>query len=636
MIFGKMLAPTSGSQVRSGSHFRNLVILPVVFAAISGLFISVSSIRFRFPALVVVVHILVVLGLLLGSLLAAAALRAVWRTGQWLTVLPPGLFATALLELYLFNALGWMVHIDSISIQLLGYYLPHVFGNSAALSSIPYYLLFVPLAAIPLLMFAIFRSILPVWFGSISWVVDPEGKALFGRTRIALHASISLLIYGCLLVFLVRAGVRSGGFRGEPVLAFFRPVRPTTGEIPRTFYDRSQCPPGEDVPFVVSRDAHRKNVVIILVDALRANHLRRFGYSRDTMPLLSARMRDAPVLEPVWATSACPVSECGILAILSSRPYQRLNAGLFSLPEALYRAGYRTYFDMSGDFTVAYRALRTLASDHAQLFADGFSDDRYHAYDDHVILRALNRIPGYSDTPAFFYFHLHSVHIAGVRFQPVTWTPTVLNIRNALKPHFTGLTADREIVTNNYDNGIRQADSVVDQILSNLQRKGYLDHSVVVITADHGEPLGEHGAWQHGGDLYAESIDIPMIFIDTDLHASRSVPYATQLDLAPTIADLVGIPVPAQWEGTSLLETVPDISIAQTTSARPIEAVIWRQAGASYKYLFDVRHNTEKLFELRTDPREQLNLIAKAEPALLAFLRGTRARRFEEAPVHKP
>jgi arylsulfatase A-like enzyme len=140
----------------------------------------------------------------------------------------------------------------------------------------------------------------------------------------------------------------------------------------------------------------------------------------------------------------------------------------------------------------------------------------------------------------------------------------------------------------------------------------------------------------HGGDLYAESINIPMILTDTDLSASRSLPYATQLDLAPTIADLVGIPVPAQWEGTSLLGTLPDISTTQTASARPIEAVIWRQAGESYKYLFDVRHNTEELFELRTDPREQRNLIAKAGPALLAFLRGTRARRFKESPARKP
>jgi arylsulfatase A-like enzyme len=152
--------------------------------------------------------------------------------------------------------------------------------------------------------------------------------------------------------------------------------------------------------------------------------------------------------------------------------------------------------------------------------------------------------------------------------------------------------------------------------------------------------LGEHGGWLHGNDLYAESINIPLFFLDTDFHANRTVPYATQLDIAPTIADLVGIPIPAQWEGNSLLRAVPEISTAQTTVFPPIEAVIWHTADASYKYVFFTRDNTEKLFELRNDPAEQINLIQKAEPALLAFLRSTRLQRFTkdriEGELHEP
>ena len=608
------------------SRFRSVLILGIVFAAASAVFSFIVRARFRFSIYLIPAHILIVLGLLLGSLLTAAVLRAVWKTGEWATMLPVGLLAIGLCELYILTAVGWILWIDAISFRILASYLPQMFRISVTSAPLSYYLLLAPsAAAIPPLLFILHRTT-PALYRSISWAVDPLGLAIFGRARIAFNGIASLLVYSTLFTCLFWAASHIHRLRGEPVISLVSPSR-NTNQLPRTFFDMAQCPPGEDAAYPVSRDMHRKNVVVILVDSLRADHLSHLGYSRDTAPLFSRRLENTPSLEPAWATSACSISECGILAIMTSRPFPRLNAGLFSLPEALHRAGYRTYFDMSGDFTRAYRGLGALAAHHADRFTDGVSDPRYGPYDDRIVLQNLDRIPDHSDAPAFFYFHLHSVHAVGVRYQPPTYTPTGSNLVSMVRSHYTkGSAVDREVLTNNYDNGIRQADTVIEQLLSTLRRKGYLDRSVVVVTADHGEALGEHGEWLHGNDLYAESINIPLFFFDTDFHTNRTVPYATHLDIAPTIADLVGIPVPAQWD--SLLRAVPDISTAQTTVFPPVEAVIWRKADASYKYVFNTRDNTEKLFELRNDPGEQLDLIPKAEPALLAFLRSTRIRRF--------
>jgi arylsulfatase A-like enzyme len=606
---------------------------------VSGAFSSVSRARFRLPRSVVPVHILIVLGLLLGSLLASAVLRAVWKTGKWITVLPVGVLAVVLCEFYILSAIGWMMWIDAISIPLLVSYLPQLFRAPGADVQLSFYLLFVPSAAALLTLLSVLYRGMPALFREISWAADPEGLAIFGRRRFALHAIESLILYSCLFAFLFWAALHSRRSRGEPVISLFSPIRPTSEELPRSFYDRSRRTPGEDAPYSVSRDPQRKNVVVIVVDALRADHLTGSGYPRDTTPLLSRRLENTPVLAPAWTTSACSISECGILAVLTSRPFQRLNAGLFSLPEALHRAGYRTYFAMSGDFTKVYRGLRDAVGNHADLFADGLSDSRYAAYDDRVILRTLERIPNRSDTPAFFYFHLHSAHEIGEKYQPPTWTPSGFNpwkvVRSGKDDRLSVLAKfgfSRELLTNTYDNGVRQADAVMEQILSALNQKGYLERSVVVITADHGEPLGEHDSWRHGNNLYAESINIPLFFFDTDFHASRRVPYATHLDVAPTIADLAGIPIPVQWEGRSLLRPVPEISTAETTRLQPLEAVIWRTAGANYKYLFNTPDGTEQLFELRRDPAEQVNLIPIADPALMAFLRETRVRKFG-APV---
>lgn len=610
----------------SKRQLRGFLILGVIFIVISGAFSSIVRVRSRLHFSVIPIHVAIVLGLLVGSLLTGAVLRAVWKTGKWITVLPAGLCALALCEFYILSVIGWALEIDASSLQLLNHYLRQIFRSTTPLS---YYLLLVPSVVIPLLLFIPACWAMPALFRSISWAADPGGLSIFGKARTAVHGIGSLLLYSCLFLFPLRAAIHSRHFRGEPILTFWRPVRPTAGELPRTFYRRNLRPPGEDASYAVSRDPLRKNVIVIVIDDLRADRLSRFGYARETMPLFSRRLQSTPALVPAWTTSACSVSECGILALLTSRPYQRLNVGLFSLPDALQKAGYRTYFDMSGDFTFAFGGLRAAVAKHAQLFADGFSDVRYLANDDRAVLRTLDRIPDHSDTPAFFYFHLLSVHVAGVRFLQPVWTPTISNGKRAVMALRTGSAMDREILTNNYDNGIRQADDIVDRILSTLRRKGYLDRSVVVVTADHGEAFGEHGDWLHGSNLYAESIDIPLFFLDTDLGSSRTVPYATQLDVAPTVADLVGIPIPVQWEGTSLLHGVPGISTAETTSLRPIEAIIWRKPGASWKYIFDTRRNTELLFELRTDPAERINLIPKADPALLAFLRATRASAFK-------
>src|SRR5439155_8339199 len=189
------------------------------------------------------------------------------------------------------------------------------------------------------------------------------------------------------------------------------PLRPTSSQLPLTFYSGAPPGGGSDMAYRASTDPGRKNVILIVADSLRADHLRKFGYSRDTTPLLGQRIGRLPSLTARWATSACSISECGVLAIMTSHPFQRLHEGLFSLPDALHTAGYQTYFVMSGDFSRCYTGLSTVASRDARLFVDGFASNNYSASDDRVILDALDSIPEYAHRPSFFYFHLMSTHL---------------------------------------------------------------------------------------------------------------------------------------------------------------------------------------------------------------------------------
>jgi arylsulfatase A-like enzyme len=118
-----------------------------------------------------------------------------------------------------------------------------------------------------------------------------------------------------------------------------------------------------------------------------------------------------------------------------------------------------------------------------------------------------------------------------------------------------------------YDDKVRQADGVIQQIFAALGAKHYLDDAVVVVTGDHGEGLGERH-WAHGWHLYNEDIRIPLLFYDTPAPAAKTYPdltFGAQVDIAPTILDRLGLPIPASWEGQSLLTpTVQRFTYHQT------------------------------------------------------------------------
>ena len=102
-----------------------------------------------------------------------------------------------------------------------------------------------------------------------------------------------------------------------------------------------------------------------------------------------------------------------------------------------------------------------------------------------------------------------------------------------------------------YDAGLRSVDSAVGRIVEHLSMMG-LHNTIVVVMADHGEEFGEHGYASHNYKLYDHNTRIPLVFSHPDITSGIRVPFASNLDIAPTIADLVGIAHPTGWEGRSI------------------------------------------------------------------------------------
>jgi len=292
-----------------------------------------------------------------------------------------------------------------------------------------------------------------------------------------------------------------------------------------------------------------------------------------------------------------------------------MTPGLLKLNELLLDAGYRVNFLLSGSHS--WNGLRKLYGNFIHYYADGTSFSSHTLNDDRGVIDLLERQPDFSGQPTFFFLHLMSTHLLG-RAARSAQTPDVgLIALPALKDE------------KRYDESVEAVDSIIAALFQLLERKGYLTNSLVVITGDHGEAFGEHGSFfGHMFTLYDESLRVPMLIYDPNGPSYHAPLLVSQLDIAPTIVDRLGLPVPRSWQGRSLLSTATAerVTIHQTPSRSPVYAVHYLKDGMVYKLItrksmpgeFD---KFDELYDLTHDPAEKKNIIAVAPPEILALIR---------------
>jgi hypothetical protein len=355
-----------------------------------------------------------------------------------------------------------------------------------------------------------------------------------------------------------------------------------------------------------SGTVQQKNVILIIVDALRADELSLYGYSRKTSPFLQQLYDEKKLQKIDYAFSTSSASFPGILSILRSKPAYNLAYQNYSLSEVLKDQGYQVNYILSGDHANWYDMQYFYGKD-IDLYFDGRYSEKY-VCDDNLLFEGLNKIKHYKDTSAFFYLHLMSVHYAGTKHPEfVRWTPASVEWEPV--PY-----------RNNYDNGVLAADHTLEKVFMELKAKGYLNNSIVVITADHGESLGERGVYGHIQNVYNEEIHIPILIydIDTSVHYDKR-DYAEQPDIAPTIVDRLGLPIPSTWEGTSLLrDSFPEFTFHSVSNDY---AMIHRNGDKLFTYYFNAVSRKEELFDIRKDVHEQHNLFAETDADYVALLR---------------
>jgi hypothetical protein len=364
--------------------------------------------------------------------------------------------------------------------------------------------------------------------------------------------------------------------------------------------------------------ALRKNVVLIIVDSLRADRMQVYGYRRETTPFLSQMVESRRMKKVDAAFSSCSESFCGITSTLASRDFRNISARTFQLQDVLADQGYRTWFLLSGNHS-AWNGLPSFYHSEGDTFFDGSMTQRYTMDDDRLVLEGLERVPPASgDQPAFFYVHLMSPHYLGVQFdESHVFTRPDDRVSPGLEPYKILPELNKP---DRYDDKVRQADGIIRDVFAALRAKRYLDDAIVVVTGDHGEGLGERH-WAHGWHLYNEDIRIPMLFYDAPAASYPDLTFAAQVDVAPTILDSLDLPIPASWDGQSLLApSRKRFTYHQTYFVPNRFGVIYRDDRALFKFIATPQYGTEELYDLTTDHGEVRNLVT-AQPALAALLR---------------
>jgi arylsulfatase A-like enzyme/Tfp pilus assembly protein PilF len=375
----------------------------------------------------------------------------------------------------------------------------------------------------------------------------------------------------------------------------------------------------------------RPNVLLITLDTLRADHLGSYGATLVRTPHLDRLAAAGVVFEQ--AMSAAPLTLPAHSSIMTGqfppRHGVRDNGGFFLAPdevtlaERLAAQGYETAATV-GAFVLDSKwgldqGFRRYVDDFDLTNVRAMSLASVKRPGNEVVDRALDWMAQVGGQPFFGWVHLYDPHAPYDSPEP---------FRGAYPGH-------------PYRGAVAFTDAQIGRVLDFLDTAGLADRTIVVVTADHGESLGEHGEETHGFFVYESALRVPLIVRAPGLATPRRVAQLVRsVDILPTILDLVGAPPAEAIAGRSLAPllsgTARDLRLDGYGEALyPLHHFGWSALTTlradRYKLIDAPR---PELYDLERDPGETINLYDERRPvadamrrALGAIVDATSARR---------
>ncbi len=405
------------------------------------------------------------------------------------------------------------------------------------------------------------------------------------------------------------------------------------------------------------------NIVLIVLDTVRADHLSSYGYPLPITPNLDRLASRGVLFENAVAPSSWTLPSVGSM-FTGLLPHQHganwavpLDTAPKTLAEILESRGYETvgfngnpayglagwgigqgfglYYDDS--FTVRHNLAatlvgRTLIQPLCDRLIHYDSFDRRNACE--VNRDVFSWLRRRSTRPFFLFVNYFDAHYP--YFPPPPYDRRFGKISEALIRHAGNFeyrghvpkppAGEQAALITAYDNCLAYLDDQVGKLLQVLSSSPEWPNTVVIITADHGESFGEHASYGHGVDLYREVLHVPLILFGPGIPVGRRITnLASTRELFPTLLELAmgprepfgGSSLRRLWTLDSQTQADDDQALAELITGISLTTSEWH-----FIYYADGR---SELFHWRSDPQEQVNLsdtarYRRTREALLARL----------------
>lgn len=360
------------------------------------------------------------------------------------------------------------------------------------------------------------------------------------------------------------------------------------------------------------------NIVLIVIDTLRADHLPFYGYHKNTAPFMSGLASSGIVFDNVYATSSWtapstasiftslyPLQHGVVHGLIASRKLKKKNPmiamnripeDIETIAEVCKRAGYKT-FAVSGNANISKKMG----------FAQGFDRFRFKSRGKaHHINNLLKKWEEEIRSSGKYFVYLHYMD------------PHYPYMKNA--PWYREADNQEDDLISAYDSEINYVDKYIGELFEHF---GWDTNTLFIMTADHGEELFDRGGRGHGKHLYEETIRVPLLIYppalvgEQTVHVSQNV---SIIDILPTMRHILGVPMEPRDEGISLLpvaridgENAAQRYLMSHLLRREEEFQLGNLLARSVvldkdKYMVSSRDG-EMYYDLENDPLEKTNAI---------------------------
>lgn len=336
------------------------------------------------------------------------------------------------------------------------------------------------------------------------------------------------------------------------------------------------------------------DILLFSIDAVNTDRFPGRGYQRPVMPNVAKLLPRSVRFDRAYTT--IPETQFALPGLIMSTtrdlgPAAAVRESGDTIATALRQVGYGTYWLYEAQDL--FRGGGVLNN----LEFDGF-DGRF-GVDDNALFatsdRLIELLETRSERPIFAWTHLFAPH--------APYTPP---------PRFRRFGDSRSDL---YDGELLSVDATLQRVFEYLRERGRLDSTIIVLTADHGEWTGEEGRYGHGADVLERTINIPLLFLGPGMDQGNIVETPVSiLDIAPTLVELGGAPIPDSFEGRSLVPALrgqplePELVLSHTENLSSIAAFL-----DDDKLVFNDARTLIRLYDMTSD-RSESSDRARLEP----------------------